>query len=233
MKELEFEFNEDFADFEIDLDTDFETRYLKPPKTKELSEKRLKYSDAKKLAKKVKIDTDTRYFVIVNGSFFFGDFIEALIVEKNWHVKKMTISTLSMCQNNIDSLSNLLKGDYVDELNVIISDYFFSHERKGLIPYMYEILDKEDKFQLAVAGTHCKICMFETHCGKKVVMHGSANLRSSGNIEQVTIEESKALYDFNEEYQDRIISHFKTIDKSIRGKELWHQVAQAQEEEAD
>jgi hypothetical protein len=231
---FDFEFNEDdFSDFEIDAELDFETRYIKPPKTKEIEEINLKYADAKKLAKDIQIKLNNRYFVVINGSFYFGDFIEALIVENNFHVKKMTISTLSMNENNVDSLANLLNGEYVDQLNLIISDYFFSHERQNLIPYLYKELDKDNKFQLAVAGTHCKLCIFETHCGKKVVIHGSANLRTSGNIEQIVIEESRVLYDFNNEYQDRIIEKYHTINKSIRGKGLWQTVRTEKEEAVD
>ncbi len=131
---------------------------------------------------------------------------------------------MSLCQNNVDSLANLINGNYIEELNLIVSDYFYSHERHGLIPYIYEKLDKENKFQLSVAGTHCKICIFETFCGKYVLIHGSANLRSSGNIEQIVIEENKKLYLFNDEYQQQIIEKYKTIIKSIRGKELWQVV---------
>ena len=129
-----------------------------------------------------------------------------------------------MSQNNADSLNNLLEGGYVDELNLIVSDYFFSHERQGLIPYIYEVLDKEDKFQLAVAGTHCKLTMIETHCGLKITMHGSANLRSSGNIEHICIEENNALFDFNHEIQSAIIDKYKTIKKSVRHEILWQAV---------
>lgn len=143
-------------------------------------------------------------------------------MEKNYHVKEMTISTLSLSENNVDSLGNLMYGQYIDKLNVIVSDYFFSHERDNLVKYMYEELDKDDKeFQLAAAGTHCKITLIETHCGNKFVFHGSANLRSSANIEQVCFEENKTLFDFHNEYNQRIIEKYKTINKSIRVGKLW------------
>lgn len=202
------------------------SRYIKPPKTKELNESCLKYADAKKLAADIKIKKGDRFFVIVNGSFYFGDFIEALIVKNNYHVKKMVVSTLSLNENNVDSFANLLNADYVDELDLIVSDYFFAHERQNLIPYLYRELDKGNKFQLAVAGTHCKMCIFETWDGEFICIHGSANLRSSSNIEQIVLEENKFLYDFNFEYQSRIIKHYKTIDKQkpLRGEKLWHQV---------
>lgn len=219
---IEYDINDaDFSAVEIDFEATFETRYINPPKSKEISEINLKYANAEKLAKEIKIKRNSRYFVVVNGSFIFGDFIEALVVENNYHVKKMTISTLSLSENNVDSLANLINGNYVDELNLIVSDYFYSHERHNLTPYIFQELDKDNKFQLAAASTHCKLCIFETHDGEKIVIHGSCNLRSSSNIEQFVIEESPALYDFNDEYQMQIVEKYKTINKSVRDNTLW------------
>jgi hypothetical protein len=225
MANLDFDADVNLDDFSgaLDINLEFKTRYIKPPKSKEIAERNLKYSNAVKLATDIKQLKDYRYFVLVNGSFIFGDFIEAFIVQHNLHVKKMTISTLSLSENNVDSLAILLNGEYLDKLNLIVSDYFYSHERSNLVPYLYKELDKGNKFQLAAASTHCKLCIFETYCGHHVVIHGSANLRSSSNIEQFVIEESKQLYDFNDKYQEFIIKKFKTINKSVRGKELWHQ----------
>jgi hypothetical protein len=229
---MEFEFNPggtemfnmadtDFSNFEVDFEVEFDTRYIKPPKSKEITDQQTKYANAEKLAKDINITIDSRYFVIVNGSFIFGDFIEALIIEKGYKVKSMTISTLSMSENNVDSLAGLLEDGYVDELNLIVSDYFYSHERHNLTPYIFKELDQDNKFQLAAASTHCKVCIFETYCGKFIVIHGSCNLRSSSNIEQFVIEESKELYDFNYEYQMKILDKFKTINKAVRSNQLW------------
>lgn len=225
IKNIKFDLSNFNIDFKIkEIGKIFNTRYIKPPKCKEISEHLLKYSNAEHLAKDIKISKKDRYFVIVNGSFIFGDFIEALVVLNNYHIKKMTISTLSMSENNVDSLANLLNGNFIDELNLIISDYFFSHERNNLVKYIYEELDKNNKFQLAVASTHCKLCLFETHCGKHVLIHGSANLRSSSNIEQFIVEENESLYNFNDNYQREIINIYKTINKSLRGDTLWQAV---------
>jgi hypothetical protein len=102
-----------------------------------------------------------------------------------------------------------------------------------LIKYTYDKFEN-DNFQLATAGTHCKICQFKTEGNKHIIIHGSVNLRSSGNIEQFVIEDNESLYTFNKEYQDRIIDKYKTINKTIRSKQLWHQVtagAQVPQEE--
>jgi len=221
--ELFLDFN-DTIDFEQDFNVqDFnfsgeeeQTRIIKPKYKKGIKEKQLKYKYAKDMVKEIDIAAGFRAYAIVEGNFYFGDFIEALVYENCLLAKEMTISTLSLNQNNVDSLEMLLKHGYIDKLNLIVSNYYFSHERHALIPYIYRKLDYKDKFQLSVSRTHCKLCCMELDNGQKWVMHGSANLRSSGNVEQLMIEENPSLYDFNMEFQNQIIDEYKTIKKGVK-----------------
>ncbi|KAA9357223.1 hypothetical protein [Larkinella humicola] len=206
-----------------------ESHLIKPPVTPEIPEYGLCYENAERLALDLKIKKNSRYYAYINGSFHFGDFIEALMVVNNWHTDRMIISTLGMSENNVDSLRNLLQGEFVDTLDLVISDYFFSHERNNLIPYLYQQLDIENRFQLAVAGSHCKLCVFTTDEGLHIGIRGSANLRSSSCIEHITIEENEMINKIDIRIHDRIIDTFKTINKSLRGKTLWHQVHPHQE----
>jgi len=215
-------FNFDFKE-KAEEPAEFQNRYLYPDETPEIDEEFIKYENAEKLAKTV--DLAKRLMIIVNGSFIMGDFLESLIVLHNFHIKRMIISTLSMSENNVDSLKNLLEGDYIDKLDLIVSDYFFKTEQDGhgasLIPYLYNELDINDRFQLSVSRSHTKVFMFETHCGKKITMHGSANLRSSANLENLMIENSTDLYDFFEkEIYNPIIEKYWTIDYEREQKKL-------------
>lgn len=194
-----------------------ETRYIKP-KVYATSSDFVKYDNAEKLARDIEITTGARYDVVVNGSFIFGDFLEAFIVRNNAKCKRFTISTLSLNQNNVDSLHNLITHGYVDELNLIVSAYFYNMEIRALIPYIYRQLDIDNRLQLAVANVHTKTAQFETLGGKKIIAHGSANLRSSGSIEQFTIEENAELYDFYDNMFSRILERYQTIRKPVWGK---------------
>lgn len=206
----------DFADFDLDEEDDSpKTRYMRPHVVN-LQSKHVKYRFAEELAKALRVEKSMRADAIVDGSFIFGDFIEAFIVTHNVLCEEMTISTLSLSQNNIDSLANLKRNGYIKQLNLIVSAYFYSHEKFNLIPYIYEQLDFDDNFQLAVARTHTKTCQFRTGGGKFIVMHGSANMRSSQNIEQFTIEENESLYAFYEEYFNELTEKHKTINYGIR-----------------
>lgn len=227
-------FNIDFGNIELpDLDLDLfagpgddddkrmETRYMKPYRPDTFRQEDILYENALTLAKHLTLEKGQMANVIVSGAFIFGDFIEAYITHHMAKVKRMTISTLSLSQENVDSLQNLLDNGYLGHLDLIISAYFYAHERHALVPYLYEHLDHQNRFQLSVCGSHMKTVHFETTGGKKIVIHGSANLRSSANIEQFTIEENPALFDFYEEVTRKIIDKFKTINKPIRGQPLW------------
>ncbi|WP_290449120.1 hypothetical protein [Bacteroides congonensis] len=200
-----------------------ETRYIKP-KVYATSSDFVKYDNAEKLARDIEITTGARYDVVVNGSFIFGDFLEAFIVRNNAKCKRFTISTLSLNQNNVDSLHNLITHGYVDELNLIVSAYFYNMEIRALIPYIYRQLDIDNRLQLAVANVHTKTAQFETLGGKKIIAHGSANLRSSGSIEQFTIEENAELYDFYDNMFSRILERYQTIRKPVWGKKAWAEI---------
>lgn len=209
-----------FFDFDPEEVADTDNRYVKP-KLVPMKEDQVLYDNAIKLAKEIHIDKGSRYDCIVSGSFIFGDFIEAFMTHNNAKAVSMTITTLSLSQDNIDSLHTLLTHGYIEQLNIIVSDYFYSHERHALIPYMYRELDIDNRFQLAVAFVHTKTVHFETLGGKKIVIHGSANLRTSGNCEQFTIEENPELHDFYEERFNPIIERFATIKKTAPRKTQW------------
>lgn len=218
----------DLQSFDDLLDDEhlFENRYIKP-NLGALRSHRVIFDNAVELAKNIKLDHGLRYDCVISGNFIFGDFIEALLTEHNIRADCMTIATLSMSQENVDSLANLLHGGYVGNLNLILSAYFFANERHALIPYIYEHLDTaENTFQLSVVRSHCKIAQFITAGGRKIVMHGSANLRSSANIEQFTIEENPELYDFYEQsIFSVIIENYSTINKKVHYAKLWEQLS--------
>lgn len=55
-------------------------------------------------------------------------------------------------------------------------------------------------------------------------MHGSANLRSSRNMEQFAIDNDRDLYEFHAGWILPLVERFAVTRKSIRGGCLWQQV---------
>ena len=109
-------------------------------------------------------------------------------------------------------------------MGLLVSDFYFSHERKVLVEYILKTL-KHELFYFAVAGIHTKITLIATECGQYIVIGGSANLRSSLNIEQITIDNNKLLYDFHKEWVSIILNKYHVNHKMLRRGKLWQQVA--------
>jgi len=191
-------------------------RYVMPKRHKPVPLHKVKYDNAAQMAKDMAADIagGETVVAVLSGNFIFGDIFEAFAYETGMPIDELTISTLSFSDENVVSLSEMLKADKIGTLNIVISDYFWSHNRADA-SYIYEKLDIGDRFQLAVAGIHTKIALIRAG-RRKIVVSGSANLRSSRSIEAVTFEPSDGLYDFHHEWHMALISEYATINKSVR-----------------
>ena len=220
----------DLGDFDL-IDDAEDPRYLTPKMARQAVYTSVDYGNAKLMANRVSLEPNTRTTVIVPGTFVFGDLLEALILSRGLDVRRMYISTLSINEENVDSLKNILLFSNLKELNILLSGYFYSNYKTTLVPYMYQELDVEDRFQCAFCNTHMKIVLLETADGRRFVLHGSANMRSSSSLEQFDFEESPELYDFYESSFRGLLDKYKTINyRAVKRRsvtEEWHQVQAA------
>ena len=202
--------------FDLGDEAKSENRYIKPRAMRQVPEHRVKYDRARELVNDMgeAIINGDRVDALISGNFIFGDFIEALLVEMDAKADELTFSTLAVSQENVDSLHNLLSGGFVDKLTMIVSDYFWSHNRHNAA-YIYDKLDMGNRFQLAVAGVHTKIALLNID-GWKLVIHGSANFRSSRSLEVFTVESNPDLYDFHKDWHDKLAAAHATINKAVR-----------------
>ena len=243
---FDFEFDANI-DLELDFDiNDFDFgdkagepqgRVMIPRMDKAGITHKILYENAEAFAKQIDLTDGSRTFAWVNGSFVFGDIIEALCTARNMRPKNIYICSLGIGEENIDSLRNIMDYFGCEHLYMLLSGYFYSHEKFGLIPYLYERLDIDDKFQVAFGNYHGKIICIETHSGHTMVIHGSANLRSSYSIEQLMVEVGQQdIFDFNAGLIKALCERYATIDYTkphIEGKaKLWQAVQQVAEADA-
>lgn len=185
------------------------------------------YENAQAFVRQLDMEPGARTFAYVSGSFIFGDMIEALWEHRGVDVKSLYVASLSMSAENIDSLRNVLLYSNVEHLSLVLSGYFYSHEKYGLVQYLYERLD-DPRVQIAFGAYHAKLFTMESHRGNVFTCHGSANLRSSNSIEQIEFEAgNKALHDWNAEIIDHICDLYGTINhgspeaRRMTDKESW------------
>lgn len=208
-------------------------RILRPALEKKELTTRAAYENAETFAKQIDLSSGARTFAWVSGNFIFGDIIEALVTARRVGIRRLYICSLSISQENIDSLKNvmLLMGDELERMVLVFSGYQYSHEKYNLVPYMYSELDDPlNRVQIAFGRWHAKLITMETVTGHTITVHGSANLRSSNSVEQIMVEvDNRELHDFNAEIMEDIAERFGTINtgaeytklKPIEAKEAW------------
>lgn len=199
------------------------------------------YENAEQFARDLVLDNEHETFAFVSGNFVFGDFMEALVAMRRLRVRRMAIMTLSMNDENIDSLRNIIEWEPVERLDLVLSDYWYAHERKvgGLVGYLFEQLDIDGlALHVGFAGVHCKTWAVETPGGNTLTMHGSANLRSSRNIEQLHITPDRDVFEFVDEFTQRTLEAYDVVNQDARKRRivrrgrLWQAVAGSQDEPA-
>lgn len=183
----------------------------------------------------VKLERGARSFAFVGGDFIFGDIFEGWAA-LGVRFKSLTIQTLSISAENVDSLVNLtMMCPEIERIRLVLSTYFWAHEHYpgGIVPYMYrELEDAVPEFDVAFAMVHTKVASFETVDGLRVVADGSANMRSSKSIEQVRVECDDGLYKFVEDFADKLFAAYSVINDgrvkpdNTRGgqRKLWEMI---------
>ena len=230
----DFDIVTDDAQFSID-ERPSDIRYWKPRVDKREVLRLGNFRFARDFVKEIQLEPYSRTYCIVDGSFVFGDVLEAFCAENILFPKRCYVMTLSLSRENIDSFKNCITYFGLKQLDLVLSNYFYSHEKYNLIPYLYQTLDIDNVLDVAISHNHTKIMGIETYKGNKLIMYGSANLKSSGNIEQVMVELNPELYDFNARMVDEIMGKFGTINKradkskfkAIGRKEQWQAVREA------
>ena len=223
----DLEFDSDLFDFVNEHEPTEQDVYTRP---KVYKPQTVCYEYALDFAEQLRLSNETEIFAFVSGNFVFGDFVEALVDLGMLSVRRMSLMTLSLNDENIDSIRNIIEWQNVERLDLVVSDYWFTHERKpgGLVDYLFRELTVEGmELNIAFAAVHCKTWCIETRNGNYLTIQGSANLRSSRNIEQVHISPNRDLFDFVDGFTQKVIGVYNVVNKDskrkkgIRSGQLW------------
>jgi len=208
------------------------SRFFLAKQPSRVNPKHVVYRKAKELATSLDISKGGYAYVMLSGLFEFSEFIEAFLCDRGHYCEEMTIATLSLSKDSALMLANCFHRGHLKKMNLLVSDYFFAHERKkeGILPVLFGEM-KDFDFTLGVTRSHMKAVCMELHStgeNAKVVMHGSANLRSSASFEQLAIEENPELYDFNYGIIKGLIDDYQAHDKTTSTTKLYHKIKNIQ-----
>lgn len=233
----DLEFDSELFEYVSDTEPTEQELYSRP---KVMKPQTVCYEYALDFAEQLRLDNEIETFAFVSGNFVFGDFVEALVDLGRLSVKRMSLMTLSLNDENIDSIRNIIEWQNVEQLDLVISDYWFAHERHkgGLVDYLFNELTVDGMvLNVGFAAVHCKTWCIETRNGNCLTIQGSANLRSSRNIEQVHISPCRELFEFVDGFTQKAIDVYNVVNrnskhiKGIRSGALWQAAVAAAEVE--
>jgi hypothetical protein len=141
-------------------------------------------------------------FFLMNGNCQFVDFISEF-VKNVGEVKEIYLTTLSLNQHTFDSLDLILPNI---TKHILVSSYFLATDRENILHKMKE-KNRLDKYEVGFFRNHTKLVLIKTDADF-YLFTGSANLRSSGTIEQFSIYNSEELFEFNKKWITYLIDKF-------------------------
>lgn len=128
---------------------------------------------------------DERTHCLLRGDFVLCDLIPA-IISRTGPLVDVHIATLGLSTANADCLALLVEKGLIHSLTIICSLYFQQVDKATTYREVEARL--RGLARLIVERSHAKvICLPAASGGDNYVIEGSANLRSSDNLEQMTI----------------------------------------------
>ena len=140
---------------------------------------------------------------VLRGDFVLGDALPALLAAHG-PCPHMLISTLALSRKNAETLRDLLAAHAIGRLTLICSHYFRAVDKTSTFHQVHTIL--ASVCTLKISRCHAKIILLKNDRGDHLVLEGSANLRSSDTIEQLTIFNDPDLHQFHEDWMTTLPS---------------------------
>jgi hypothetical protein len=154
---------------------------------------------------------------IIFGFFDLLNVVLAFLDKAGSPCSALRIATLSLSRRNALDLAALLDTKAVGQLDVLTSDFQRKHDPEILAEALAELAVKRGQ-RIAAARSHCKIVTLALADGRRYVLEGSANLRTSRNMEQFALSQDVGLHAFYDGWLTEMVTK--------------HEIRQGHEEQA-
>lgn len=141
-----------------------------------------------------------RTHCLLRGDFVLCDLIPQLIAAHG-ATAHLRIATLGLSAGNADTLAVLRETGQASALTLIVSHYFQGVDRSDVFRAVHTRL--APLARLVVTRSHAKVICIPT-ASAHFVIEGSANLRSSDNIEQMLITNDEETHAFHAAWLDEL-----------------------------
>lgn len=142
---------------------------------------------------------DERLHCLLRGDFVLCDLIP-LIIAARGRCPHLRIATLGLSAANATTLAGLQARGLVTQITLVCSHYFQQVDKTTVFREVASIL--KNRARLVITRSHAKIILIPTAGGDHFVIEGSANLRSSDNLEQMFVVNDPETHAFHAGWMD-------------------------------
>lgn len=150
------------------------------------------------------VHPDDRTHVILRGDFVLCDLIPA-IIDARGRCPHLHVATLGLSSANADQIARLIGLGKLGGATLVVSHYFAKVDKATTFREVVARLD--GIASLKVTRNHCKVICLPTDRGDNLVIEGSANLRSSDNIEQIVITNDAETLRFHVDWMNELAAN--------------------------
>lgn len=151
------------------------------------------------------VDPDDRLHCMLRGDFVLCDLIPLIIAHRG-ACPHLRVATLGLSAANAEQLANLHAGGLIARITLVASHYFQQVDKTTTFQQVQSIL--AGRAELVICRSHAKVILIPTTSGDFYVLEGSANLRSSDNLEQMLVTNDQETHDFHASWIDALATEY-------------------------
>jgi hypothetical protein len=152
---------------------------------------------------------------LMTGAYDLAHLLTAL-VGKVGPVATLRVATLSYNGRNLAEMAGWLDSGAVRSLALVCSCFFRDHNKDLWESTLREFRARGQR--AAAARSHAKVVTLHTADGRKYALEGSANLRTNGNREQLTVVRDDALHDWHAAWIEDLVNRHEPEESPAPGR---------------
>ncbi len=146
---------------------------------------------------------------VMTGRYDLMILLSAVLESYGVTCRHLRIATLSFNGRNVSEIAHLLRVEPpgpVERVTLLCSTFFQEHNRAEFADAARTVAGFPGRWRLAAARSHAKVACVDLVDGRKLVLEGSANLRTNSNREQLTAVLDAELHDWHAAWIDELVN---------------------------
>jgi hypothetical protein len=177
----------------------------RPFRGKALRRRQVMFKEAAELLPHLPTEPGCATHAVMTGRYDLMVLLTAMLAHYGGECQSFRIATLSFNDRNTSEMAELLRSGRAGALTLLCSVFFRDHSDQEYAAACREAARFPGRWRLAAARNHCKVALADFG-GRKLVVEGSANLRTNANWEQLAVILDDGLHDWHAAWIDALVT---------------------------